>query len=54
VTSGGFGPSIEAPMAMGYLPAGLSEGAVVYGDVRGRRLPATIVPMPFQKTTYKR
>ncbi len=54
VTSGGFGPSIEAPMAMGYLPAGLSEGAVVYGDVRGRRLPATIVPMPFQTTTYKR
>lgn len=54
VTSGGFGPSIEAPMAMGYLPAGLSEGAVVYGDVRGRRLPAAIVPMPFQKTTYKR
>jgi len=54
ITSGGFGPSIEAPMAMAYLPADLSEGTVVYGDVRGKRLPAAIVPMPFQPTRYKR
>ena len=54
VTSGGFGPSIEAPMAMAYLPADLAEGVTVYGEVRGRRLPATIAPMPFQPTTYKR
>ena len=54
VTSGGFGPSIEAPMAMAYLPADLAEGTTVYGDVRGKRLPATIAPMPFQPTTYKR
>lgn len=54
ITSGGFGPSIEAPMAMAYLPASLAEGATVYGEVRGKRLPATIVPMPFQPTTYKR
>ena len=54
VTSGGFGPSIEAPMAMAYLPADLAEGVTVYGEVRGRRLPATIAPMPFQPTNYKR
>lgn len=54
VTSGGFGPSIERPMAMAYLPADLCEGAVVYGEVRGKRLPATLVPMPFQPTRYKR
>ena len=54
VTSGGFGPSIEAPMAMAYLPADLAEGVTVYGEVRGKRLPATIAPMPFQPTTYKR
>lgn len=54
ITSGGFGPSIEAPMAMAYLPADLSEGTVVYGDVRGKRLPAALVPMPFQPTRYKR
>lgn len=54
VTSGGFGPSIETPMAMAYLPADLAEGVTVYGEVRGKRLPATIAPMPFQPTTYKR
>ena len=41
-------------MAMAYLPADLAEGVTVYGEVRGRRLPATIAPMPFQPTTYKR
>ncbi len=54
VTSGGFGPSIEAPMAMAYLPAHLRIGDTVYGDLRGKRLPARIVAMPFQPTTYKR
>ncbi len=54
ITSGGFGPSIEAPMAMAYLPADLAEGAIVYGEVRGKRLPAAISPMPFQPTNYKR
>ena len=54
VTSGGFGPSIEAPMAMAYLPADRTEGATVYGDVRGKRLPATIAAMPFQPNRYKR
>ncbi|MBS0564178.1 MAG: glycine cleavage system aminomethyltransferase GcvT [Proteobacteria bacterium] len=54
ITSGGFGPSIEAPMAMAYLPAALTEGATVYGDVRGKRLPAVIAPMPFHPTSYKR
>ncbi len=54
ITSGGFGPSIEGPMAMAYLPADLREGATVYGDVRGKRLPATIVPMPFLPNRFKR
>lgn len=54
VTSGGFGPSIEAPMAMAYLPSGLKPGDTVYGDVRGKRLPAVIAEMPFLPNTYKR
>ncbi|MFZ1726390.1 MAG: glycine cleavage system aminomethyltransferase GcvT [Albidovulum sp.] len=54
ITSGGFGPSIEGPMAMAYLPADLTEGSTVYGEVRGKRLPATIAQMPFQPTKYKR
>lgn len=54
ITSGGFGPTIEAPMAMAYLPANTAEGATLYGELRGRRLPATVVPMPFRPAGYKR
>ncbi len=54
VTSGGFGPSIEAPMAMAYLPPDLTPGATVWGEVRGKRLPATVAVMPFQPTRFKR
>ncbi|MBZ4022320.1 glycine cleavage system protein T [Rhodobacter sp. TJ_12] len=54
VTSGGFGPSIEGPMAMAYLPADLPDGTTVYGEIRGKRLPARIVPLPFHPTRYKR
>ncbi|WP_415184417.1 glycine cleavage system aminomethyltransferase GcvT [Phaeovulum sp.] len=54
VTSGGFGPSINAALAMAYLPADLTIGTTVYGEVRGKRLPAQITPMPFQPTNYKR
>ena len=36
------------------LPATLAEGATVYGDVRGKRLPATVVPMPFLPNRFKR
>ncbi|MDA3889354.1 MAG: glycine cleavage system aminomethyltransferase GcvT, partial [Allgaiera sp.] len=55
VTSGGFGPSLEAPVAMGYLPAGFfTKDTVVYGDVRGRRLPVRVSDMPFRPATYKR
>lgn len=52
VTSGGFGPSVDAPVAMGYVPAGTT--GTVWGEVRGRRLPAAIAPLPFHPTTYKR
>ncbi|MFN0114338.1 MAG: glycine cleavage system aminomethyltransferase GcvT [Paracoccaceae bacterium] len=54
VTSGGFGPSLDAPVAMGYLPATFAPGDRVWGEVRGKRLPATVTTMPFQPTTYKR
>jgi aminomethyltransferase len=52
VTSGGFGPSVDAPIAMGYVPAGTT--GTVWGEVRGKRLAASIVPLPFHPTTYKR
>ncbi|HHX90888.1 MAG TPA: glycine cleavage system aminomethyltransferase GcvT, partial [Paracoccus sp.] len=53
VTSGAFGPSIGAPMSMGYLPAALAvPGTRIWGDVRGRKLPAQVVPLPFRPSTY--
>jgi aminomethyltransferase len=54
VTSGGFGPSVDAPIALAYLPSELSEGAKVFGEVRGKRLPALLAPIPFHPTNYKR
>ena len=55
VTSGGFGPSVEAPVAMGYVPTALSTpGTRLEGEVRGKRLPVTVAALPFVTTTYKR
>ncbi len=55
VTSGGFGPSVKAPVAMGYVPKDLSEADTrVFAQVRQKRLPMRVVRMPFIKTTYKR
>ncbi|MBW7921911.1 MAG: glycine cleavage system aminomethyltransferase GcvT [Rubellimicrobium sp.] len=55
ITSGGFGPSIEAPMAMGFVPPALSApGTALEGEVRTRRLPVTVVTLPFHTPTYKR
>jgi len=54
ITSGSFGPSVGAPIAMGYIPSTIPDGATVYGEVRGKRLPATVSPLPFRPATYKR
>ncbi|MGL9616567.1 glycine cleavage system aminomethyltransferase GcvT [Bradyrhizobium sp. U531] len=55
VTSGGFGPSLSAPMAMGYVPTASSAlGTKLFAEVRGQRLPLTVAAMPFVKNTYKR
>ncbi|MDA9533564.1 glycine cleavage system aminomethyltransferase GcvT [Bradyrhizobium sp. CCBAU 25338] len=55
VTSGGFGPSLNAPVAMGYVPTNLSAlGTKLFAEVRGQRLPLAVAAMPFVKNTYKR
>jgi aminomethyltransferase len=55
VTSGGFGPTLNAPVAMGYLPIALSSvGTQVFADVRGQRLPLRVAATPFVPNTYKR
>jgi aminomethyltransferase len=55
VTSGGFGPSLGAPVAMGYLPTPLAaDGGTVFAELRGQRLPLRVTAMPFVANTYKR
>jgi aminomethyltransferase len=55
VTSGGFGPSVEAPIAMGYIATDYAKnGTKLEGEVRGKRLALTVSALPFHPTTYKR
>ena len=55
VTSGGFGPSLNAPVAMGYLPSPRAAlGGTVFAEVRGQRLPLQVAAMPFVPNRYKR
>ena len=55
ITSGGFGPTLNAPVAMGYVRRDLSEdGTKLSLMVRGKPLPATVVPMPFVPHRYAR
>lgn len=55
VTSGGFGPSAAAPVAMGYLPtAQAAVGSTVFAELRGQRLPMRVSALPFIPHSYKR
>jgi aminomethyltransferase len=55
ITSGGFGPSLNAPVAMGYVASRFAPtGTALAADLRGKRLPVTTCDLPFQPTTYKR
>jgi len=55
VTSGGFGPSVNRPVAMGYLPADLAaRGTRVFAELRGQRLPMTVAVLPFVPHNYQR
>ncbi len=55
VTSGGFAPSLNVPVAMGYVRKGLSDdGTRLHLMVRGKPLPASVVPLPFVPHRYAR
>jgi glycine cleavage system T protein (aminomethyltransferase) len=55
VTSGGFGPSLDAPIAMGYVSASCAQpGTPLVAEVRGKRLPVTVSELPFVTPHYKR
>ncbi|MDP3897111.1 MAG: glycine cleavage system aminomethyltransferase GcvT [Mesorhizobium sp.] len=53
VTSGGFGPSVNAPVAMGYVSAALAlPGTKLFAEVRGSRVPVSIHSLPFTPHRY--
>ncbi len=55
ITSGGFGPSVNAPVAMGYVESAFAaDGTDVDLMVRGKAMPANVAPMPFVPHRYKR
>lgn len=55
VTSGGFGPSIEGPVAMGYVAKDLTTlGTILFGEVRGKRMPIEVTALPFVPANFKR
>jgi aminomethyltransferase len=55
VTSGGFGPTVNGPVAMGYVNSRFAEpGTPVLLEVRGKDLPAKVVTMPFTPHRYFR
>ena len=55
VTSGTFGPTINAPVAMGYVPVAHSTpGSLLFADVRGKRVEMLATPLPFVAARYYR
>ncbi|WP_417248373.1 glycine cleavage system aminomethyltransferase GcvT [Celeribacter sp.] len=55
ITSGGFAPSLQKPIAMGYLPADHADtGTRIFAELRGKRLPVSVAALPFRASTYKR
>src|SRR6516164_5285533 len=55
VTSGGFGPSLGGPVAMGYVPlAFAAHDAQLFAQVRGNSVPVEVADLPFVPHRYKR
>jgi len=55
VTSGGFGPSVQAPIAMGYVDKNsTTTGKRIFGEVRGKRIALRVCDLPFVPHRYKR
>jgi len=55
VTSGVFGPTVQAPVAMGYLPTEFCiPGTRVFAEVRDKRLPTKVTTTPFITLRYER
>jgi aminomethyltransferase len=55
ITSGGFGPSVNGPVAMGYVETAFAaEGTPLHLIVRDKALPAAVIKLPFIPNNFKR
>lgn len=55
ITSGGFGPTVEAPVSMGYVTTPHAQtGTQIFAELRGKRVPATVADLPFTPANFKR
>lgn len=55
VTSGGFGPSVNGPVSMGYVATGCAaDGTALWGELRGKRVPVRVARLPFVPAGFKR
>ena len=55
VTSGAFGPTVEAPVSMGYVPTELSKpGTRLLAELRGKRVGVSVASLPFITPRYKK
>ncbi len=55
VSSGGFGPTVDRPVAMGYVRPDLAtDGTALVADVRGKDAAVTAAPLPFTPHRYQR
>ena len=53
ITSGTFGPSVNGPIAMGYVEREFSKvDTKILLEVRGKKYPANICALPFYKKNY--
>jgi len=52
VTSGGFSPSLGVPISMGYINTPSLDQKEIFLDVRGKKIPADVVKLPFVPHNY--
>jgi aminomethyltransferase len=53
ITSGTFGPSVNASVAMGYVSSNFSQiGTIIKLEVRGKKYEAKVAELPFYKKSY--
>ena len=55
VTSGGFGPSVQHPVAIGYVSTPVAQpGTRLFAEVRGTRIPVDVHSLPFTPHRYRK